>query len=74
VHAETPPLFPLFAQLTFHIIPAKLDGELSKVYGWIEDLGGECVALDQALFVVTALRGRARLKKAIGRPAMVSAE
>lgn len=74
VHTDTLPLFPLFAQLAFHIISAKLDGELAKVYGWIDELGGACVALDEALFVVTALKGRARLEKAIGRRAMVGAK
>lgn len=66
-HQTKASLFPLFAELTFHIVPAKLDGELGKVYAWVEELGGRCVAVEEATFVITALRGRARIERAIGK-------
>lgn len=68
---ETVRLLPLFAQLTFHVIPAKLDGELGKVYSWIEELGGRCVSAETATFLVTALKGRARLAKLLSRHLLV---
>ena len=68
---ETVRLLPLFAQLAFHVIPAKLDGELGKVYSWIEELGGRCVSAEEATFIVTALKGRARLEKLCSRDMLV---
>ena len=70
-HAQAAKLFPLLAQLSFHVIPAKLDGELGNVYSWIEELGGRCVGVNQGGYVVTALKGRMRLEKILGRSCMV---
>jgi DNA polymerase mu len=64
-------LLPFFAELTFHVIPAKLDGQLGKVYAWIEELGGRCVSAEEGTLVVTALKGRARLEKLISRDILV---
>ena len=68
---QTVRLLPFFAQLTFHVIPAKLEGELGKVYTWIEELGGRCVSAEEGTFVVTALKGRARLEKLLDRGLLV---
>jgi len=59
-------LHPLFARLRFYVVPAKIDADLSRVYECIEELGGKCVGVEDAMFVVTALRGRPRLAKSIG--------
>ncbi|KAL7421959.1 hypothetical protein Q5752_003731 [Cryptotrichosporon argae] len=59
------PLAPLFAQLTFFVVPPKIP-DLDRVYGAIEELGGKCVAVEDAWIVVTALQGRPRLARAVG--------
>ena len=71
-HAQSSRLFPLFAQLSFHVIPAKLDGELSNVYSWIEELGGRCVSVESGRYVVTALKGRMRIERILSREYIVS--
>lgn len=71
-HVESTRLFPLFAQLSFHVVPAKIEGELGNVYSWIEELGGRCVNVEAGKYVVTALRGRARLERVLGRRYLVS--
>ncbi|RXK37721.1 hypothetical protein M231_04970 [Tremella mesenterica] len=66
-HAHQQPLhhlYPLFAALTFHVLSPKID--LARVYQCIDDLGGRCVGPEQARFVITALRGRPRLSRALG--------
>jgi hypothetical protein len=60
------PLYPLFASLVFHIVPAKLENNLGVLYQSIEDLGGRCDGLEGCRWVVTALKGRARLKRVLG--------
>lgn len=42
------------------------------LYNCIEDLGGKCVGVEGAKIVVTALKGRARLGKVLGREWVVS--
>ena len=65
-------LYPLFANLTFHIVPAKIGESIDRLYESVEELGGKCVSIEAARFVVTALRGRPRLVRAIGREWIVS--
>lgn len=65
-------LYPLFAQLSFHIVTAKIDEDLSRVYQCVDALGGKCVGPEQARFLITALKGRARLLRAIGEDLVVS--
>lgn len=60
-------LYPLFAGLTFYIVPAKLSEDLGKVYECVEELGGRCIGIEDAEIVITALQGRARLVRTIGR-------
>ncbi|KAK4689277.1 hypothetical protein P7C73_g818, partial [Tremellales sp. Uapishka_1] len=60
-------LYPLFAQLTFHVVPAKIGEDLGQLYETIEELGGKCVGADQAMIVVTALQGRPRIVRAVGQ-------
>ena len=67
LHRPDDKLHPIFAQLTFHVLPGKLDGELDRIYSTIDELGGRCVSLEEARLVVTALRGRPRLEKALGK-------
>jgi DNA polymerase mu len=71
-HHEPNPLYPLFASLVFHIIPAKLENDLAVIYRSIEDLGGRCDGLEGSRWVVTALKGRARLGKVLGKYAVSS--
>jgi DNA polymerase mu len=68
-HYPTPVhhLYPLFAGLIFHVIPAKLEDDLTKIYECVDALGGKCDGLEGAKIVVTGLRGRARLVRAIGK-------
>lgn len=69
VEGETD-LPPLFSQLTFYVVPAKLD--VAAVIDQIVALGGERVGkLSDARVIVTALRGRPRLERALG-PGAVS--
>lgn len=56
----------MFARLTFYVIPGKLDGELENLYRIIDELGGKVVSLEHARFVLTAIRGRPRLLRALG--------
>ena len=66
-HHHSAPLYPLFASLVFHIVPAKLEADLGVLYQSIEDLGGRCDGLEGARWVVTALKGRARLSRVLGK-------
>jgi DNA polymerase mu len=70
-HTESQPLYPLFAQLSFHVVPAHIEGELSHLYSWIEELGGRCVSLENGRYLVTALKGRMRLERVVGRKYVV---
>jgi DNA polymerase mu len=67
-------LYPLFSRLTFHVVPAKLDGDLARIYECIEELGGKHVSVENAWFVIAGLQGRPRLLRAIGKEWIVSAE
>jgi DNA polymerase mu len=67
-------LYPLFSRLTFHVVPAKLDGDLARIYECIEELGGKHVSVEDARFVITGLQGRPRLLRAIGKEWIVSPE
>jgi hypothetical protein len=64
-HHHISPLYPLFASLVFHIVPAKLESDLGVLYQSIEDLGGRCDGLEGCRWVVTALKGRARLNRVL---------
>jgi DNA polymerase mu len=71
-HVPIHQLYPLFANLTFHIIPAKIGETIGRVYECVEELGGRCVSVEEARFVITELRGRPRLVRAVGREWIVS--
>jgi DNA polymerase mu len=71
-HRPVHELYQLFAQMTFHVIPGKLDGELDHLYEIIRDLGGKCVRACEARFILTALQGRPRIEKAVGKDMAVS--
>ncbi|KAK1924368.1 hypothetical protein DB88DRAFT_490154 [Papiliotrema laurentii] len=71
-HRPVSRLYPLFAQLSFHVLPGKLDGQMGQIYDMIDDLGGKCVRMGQARFILTALRGRPRIERAIGNNADTS--
>jgi hypothetical protein len=66
-HHHRNPLYPLFASLVFHVVPAKLESDLGVLYQSIEDLGGRCDGLEGCRWVVTALKGRARLNRVLGK-------
>ena len=66
-HAPINKLYPLFANLTFHIVPAKIGESIGQIYECVDELGGRCVSVEEARFVVTELRGRPRLVRAIGK-------
>lgn len=66
-HRPVHELYQLFAQMTFHVVPGKLDGELDDLYEIIGDLGGKCVRAGEARFILTALQGRPRIEKAVGK-------
>ncbi|ORY32892.1 putative beta DNA polymerase [Naematelia encephala] len=64
-HHRSLTLYPLFAGLSFHVVPAKLEEDMSRIYQCIDDLGGRNVSLADAKMVVTALVGRPRLARAL---------
>lgn len=58
-------LVPVLAELTFYVVPAKLD--LASTRARIEELGGRVVGNKaEARIVVTALKGRPRLERVLG--------
>lgn len=65
-------LYKLFANLTFHIIPAKLEDDLARIYQCIDELGGKCLGPEDAWVIVTALKGRQRLLRSLDQKWMVS--
>lgn len=65
-------LYKLFANLTFHIVPAKLEDDLARIYECIDELGGKCVGPEDAWVIVTALKGRQRLSRSLDQKWMVS--
>ncbi|WVQ81739.1 hypothetical protein IAT38_003864 [Cryptococcus sp. DSM 104549] len=67
VHRYTHPhaLYRLFANLTFHVVAAKLEDELARVYECIDELGGRCVPAEEAWLVITRLKGRQRLSRSL---------
>ncbi|KAK8864578.1 hypothetical protein IAR55_001828 [Kwoniella newhampshirensis] len=60
-------LYPLFSGLTFHVITAKLETEVGRIYECIDDLGGRCVGVEECKIVVSAIKGRARLLRSLGK-------
>ena len=58
--------------MTFHVIPGKLEDELGNIYEMISDLGGKCARWQEARFILTALQGRPRIERAVGKEAVVS--
>lgn len=65
--SQSATLYPLFASLIFHIVPAKLEDDIGVLYQSIEDLGGRCDGLEAARWVVSALKGRARLARVLDK-------
>ncbi len=62
------PLYPIFSQLKIHVVPTKLDGELTSIYAQIEALGGTLCRIEDSSFAVTVLKGRPRLEAVLGKP------
>ncbi|WVF71352.1 hypothetical protein IAT40_006156 [Kwoniella sp. CBS 6097] len=60
-------LYPLFANMTFYVIPAKLEADLQTIYSSIVELGGRCTRIEEAGLVVSAIKGRPRLIRSLGR-------
>jgi DNA polymerase mu len=61
----SPPLPQLLAQLTLYLVPAKLD--VGALDAQITELGGTVVGrASDARIIITALRGRPRLERALG--------
>lgn len=61
-------IVPLFAELTFYVVPAKLEGAIASVYAQIDALGGQRTArAEDADYVLTALHGIPRLERVLGR-------
>ncbi|OCF32950.1 DNA polymerase mu subunit [Kwoniella heveanensis BCC8398] len=60
-------LYPLFANMTFYVVPAKLEADLQTMYDCIDELGGRCTRIEEAGLVVSAVRGRPRLIRSLGR-------
>ncbi|WOO81108.1 DNA-directed DNA/RNA polymerase mu [Vanrija pseudolonga] len=61
-------IVPLFAELTFYVVPAKLEGRIVAVYAQIDALGGQRTArAEDADYVLTALHGIPRLERVLGR-------
>ncbi|WVQ86482.1 hypothetical protein IAS59_000195 [Cryptococcus gattii] len=58
-------LYKLFANLTFHIVAAKLEDDLPRIYECIDELGGKCVRPEDAWVIITALKGRQRLLRSL---------
>ncbi|WRT66545.1 uncharacterized protein IL334_003504 [Kwoniella shivajii] len=65
-HYIAPSLYQLFSNMTFHIISAKLEPELGKLYSCIDELGGRCVGIEEGSFVISAIKGRPRLIRSLG--------
>ncbi|KLT45462.1 Nucleotidyltransferase [Cutaneotrichosporon oleaginosum] len=62
---EGPPLVPLLAEIPVFVVPAKLD--MIEVVSQIEALGGvRALRPEEAVMVITALRGRPRLARVLG--------
>ncbi|ODN80607.1 hypothetical protein L202_02797 [Cryptococcus amylolentus CBS 6039] len=64
-HVPSQSLYKLFAGMTFHIVSAKLEEDMARLYEYIDELGGRCVGVEDAWFIVTALKGRARLARSL---------
>ncbi|WVQ99513.1 hypothetical protein IAU59_006649 [Kwoniella sp. CBS 9459] len=60
-------LYPLFANMTFYVVPAKLEADLQTIYTSIDELGGRCTRIEEAGLVVSAIRGKPRLVRSLGR-------
>nr|XP_019011154.1 DNA polymerase mu subunit [Kwoniella pini CBS 10737]OCF49935.1 DNA polymerase mu subunit [Kwoniella pini CBS 10737] len=65
-HSIAPTLYQLFANMTFHIISAKLETEIAKIYECIDELGGKCVGIEECNFVISAIKGKPRLVRSLG--------
>ncbi|WWC89146.1 uncharacterized protein L201_004064 [Kwoniella dendrophila CBS 6074] len=60
------PLYKLFSNLTFHIITAKLENELTKIYSCIDELGGKSVRIEDCKLIISAIKGKPRLIRSLG--------
>ncbi|WVR06905.1 hypothetical protein IAU60_003941 [Kwoniella sp. DSM 27419] len=60
-------LYPLFANLSFHIVTAKLELEVAQIYACVDELGGRCVGVEEGQIVISAIRGRPRLIRSLGK-------
>ncbi|WVQ73950.1 hypothetical protein IAR50_003531 [Cryptococcus sp. DSM 104548] len=58
-------LYKLFTGITFHIVSAKLEEDMPRLYQCIAELGGRCDGVEDAWFIVTALKGKARLERSL---------
>nr|KIR46295.1 DNA polymerase mu subunit [Cryptococcus bacillisporus CA1280] len=58
-------LYKFFANLTFHVVVAKLEDDLPRIYECIDELGGKCVRPEDAWVIITALKGRQRLLRSL---------
>nr|XP_019003143.1 DNA polymerase mu subunit [Kwoniella mangroviensis CBS 8507]OCF66604.1 DNA polymerase mu subunit [Kwoniella mangroviensis CBS 8507] len=65
-HYIAPELYQLFANISFHIIPAKLEEDLGRIYGLVDQLGGQCVRVGECKFVISAVKGKPRLLRVLG--------
>ncbi|WVW84121.1 hypothetical protein I302_106150 [Kwoniella bestiolae CBS 10118] len=65
-HHISSELYQLFANIPFHIIPAKLEADLGRMYGLVDELGGTCVRVEECGFVVSAIKGKPRLVRSLG--------
>ncbi|OCF61005.1 DNA polymerase mu subunit [Kwoniella mangroviensis CBS 10435] len=65
-HCIAPELYQLFANISFHIIPAKLEEDLGRIYGLVDQLGGQCVRVGECKFVISAVKGKPRLLRVLG--------
>ncbi|WVQ67274.1 uncharacterized protein L199_005469 [Kwoniella botswanensis] len=65
-HYIAPELYQLFANISFHIIPAKLEEDLGRIYGLVDELGGQCVRVEECKFVISAVKGKPRLLRVLG--------
>ncbi|OCF74247.1 DNA polymerase mu subunit [Kwoniella mangroviensis CBS 8886] len=65
-HYIAPELYQLFANISFHIIPAKLEEDLGRIYGLVDQLGGQCVRVGECQFVISAVKGKPRLLRVLG--------
>nr|XP_018262951.1 DNA polymerase mu subunit [Kwoniella dejecticola CBS 10117]OBR85109.1 DNA polymerase mu subunit [Kwoniella dejecticola CBS 10117] len=66
-HPVTRSLYQLFANMTFHILSAKLETELANLYAYVDELGGRCVGIEECKIVISAVKGKPRLVRSLGQ-------